>query len=209
MYPPRPRTPGTPHPCPLSGLRSPSNGLAGRVDWLEGLRKKVCGGPWGWGGMPGRPGPFQQGLGLNLGPEGTAGEWAGVGTGSVRSLVYLRTQVRGPHDWGHPGHSWGSWAGGHVPAGRQGKEKGTRQAWGTGNRCPVGLEQHPRVPWPFRFLACLAALPGRSLVSPMCGSGETPCRQSGRVGQFLFPCSSCFSSPVLCFCSMLVFQSCL
>lgn len=127
-----------------------------------------------------------------MGPEGTAGEWAGVGTGSVRSL-YLRTQVRGPHDWGHPGHSWGSWAGGHVPAGRQGKEKGTRQAWGTGSRCPVGLEQHPRVPWPFRFPACLAALPGRPLVSPMCGSGGTLCRQPCCVGHFLFLCSSCFS----------------
>lgn len=192
MPSPRTRTPGTPHPCPLSGLRSPSNGLAGRVA-QEGLR-----GSLGLGGCPEGQAPSTE-TGSELGPTRDIRRVGWGGDRKCRSLVYLRTQVRAPHDWGHPGHSWGSWAGGHVPAGRQGKEKGTRQAWGTGSRCPVGLEQHPRVPWPFRFLACLAALPGRSLVSPMCGSGETRVGSHAALGTFFF--SVVVASPHQCYVS--------
>lgn len=135
-------TPGTLYPRPLSGLRWLSNGLAGRV--APGSLR----GPQGGGGGPGKVRPLQE----------TRGEWAGVGTGSVLSSVYLRMRARGPHDSGIQGTV--GVPGQEGTSQRGGRERGTRHAWGTGGRCPVGLQQHPRVPWPFRFPACLPPYPG-------------------------------------------------
>jgi len=145
---------GRPCPPPQPGHQGPSIPApcldcgGSQMDWLEGLRQAVCGVPRVEGGGPGKVRPLQ----------GTRGEWAGVGTGSVLSSVYLRMRARGPHDSGIQGTV--GVPGQEGTSQRGGRERGTRHAWGTGGRCPVGLQQHPRVPWPFRFPACLPPYPG-------------------------------------------------
>lgn len=173
MPSPRPGHQGTqlsPAPCLDRGCP--------QTDWLEGLRQGGLRGPRGRGEPRKVRAPSVGGFGSELGARrGQQESGARVGTGSILSLVYLRMQVRGPHDSRHPGHSWGSWAGGYIPARRQGKEKGTRHAWGQAATSSCGTSATPSCSLGlFRFPARLAALPGGAGFLLICGSGETPCR---------------------------------
>lgn len=160
------------------------------------------------GGELRRSDPFSR-AGLNFGARrGQQESGLGWGPEVFSPLVYLRMQVRGPHDSRHPAQLGFPAAGRVHPSEEAGQGEGYLPRLGDRRPMPCGTSATPSCSWPFR----VPSLPGRSYLGGawfLPSAGQEKPRVGSHAAWGTFLCSSCSSLlTTVLFCSVPVFQSC-